>query len=307
MISRKWAIMTSLVLMLVTAKSQAIDIYVRKNANPFAAPYYVFSSTANGLSETLELVKGSTYVFIGSDLTGHPFNIGSAWRTAEPSISSSSTAPNGTGYYSSSYVVSGVGSIQNGQRLTITIPTNFSGSVLKYYCYSHSRMIASLAVVGLDLDSDSDGIPNSTDLDDDGDGVADALDAFPLDGEESIDTDSDGVGNNSDLDDDGDGVADTLDAFPLDSNETLDSDSDGIGNNADTDDDGDGLTDTQESTYGTNALSKDSDSDGYSDKDEIDLSTDPLDANSVPSSSLSMILIKAFLDKQKAASQVLEE
>ena len=37
------------------------------------------------------------------------------------------------------------------------------------------------------------------------------------------------------------------------------------------------------------------------------MGTDPLDANSVPSSGLSMILIKAFLDKQKAASQVSAE
>jgi hypothetical protein len=87
----------------------------------------------------------------------------------------------------------------------------------------------------------------------------------------------------------------------------LDTDLDGIGNNLDTDDDGDGLTDSQEATYGTNPLLKDTDSDGYSDKDEIDMGTDPLDANSVPSSGLSMILIKAFLDKQKAASQVSAE
>ena len=87
----------------------------------------------------------------------------------------------------------------------------------------------------------------------------------------------------------------------------IDTDADGVGNDMDLDDDGDGLTDTQEATYGTNPLLKDSDSDGYSDKDEIDMGTDPLDANSVPSSGLSMILIKAFLDKQKAASQVSAE
>ena len=80
----------------------------------------------------------------------------------------------------------------------------------------------------------------------------------------------------------------------------LDTDSDGISDSADTDDDGDGLTDTQEASYGTNPLLKDSDSDGFSDYDEIADGTDPLDANSVPMGGLSLTLIKAFLDKQKA-------
>ncbi|MDB9844446.1 thrombospondin type 3 repeat-containing protein, partial [Porticoccaceae bacterium] len=79
-----------------------------------------------------------------------------------------------------------------------------------------------------------------------------------------------------------------------------DSDRDGIVNSMDTDDDGDGLTDTQEATYGTNPLLTDSDSDGFSDYDEIADGTDPLDANSVPMGGLSLTLIKAFLDKQKA-------
>jgi len=81
----------------------------------------------------------------------------------------------------------------------------------------------------------------------------------------------------------------------------LDTDSDGISDNADTDDDGDGLTDTQEANYGTNPLLQDSDSDGFSDYEEIIEGTDPLDANSAPMGGLSLILIKAFLDKQKAA------
>ena len=84
---------------------------------------------------------------------------------------------------------------------------------------------------------------------------------------------------------DNDSVLDNIDAFPQDSSESIDTDNDGIGNNADTDDDNDGV----------------------SDYDELDMGSDPLDANSVPSSGLSMILIKAFLDKQKAASQVSAE
>ena len=42
-----------------------------------------------------------------------------------------------------------------------------------------------------------------------------------------LDTDTDGICNTTDTDDDGDGALDTADAFPLDSTETLDTDSDG--------------------------------------------------------------------------------
>ena len=44
----------------------------------------------------------------------------------------------------------------------------------------------------------------------------------------------------------------------------------------------------------------DSDGDGYTDAEEIADGTDPLDANSAPIGGMSLILIKAFLDKQKA-------
>ena len=85
--------------------------------------------------------------------------------------------------------------------------------------------------------------PLGIDCDSDNDGVNDSLDILPFDASEALDTDSDGEGNNADLDDDGDGVADINDAFPLDNFETVDTDSDGIGNNADTDDDNDGIAD----------------------------------------------------------------
>ncbi|MFK7967098.1 MAG: RICIN domain-containing protein [Burkholderiaceae bacterium] len=67
-----------------------------------------------------------------------------------------------------------------------------------------------------ELDSDGDGLPDSTDPDDDNDGVNDGSDAFPNDPLESVDTDNDGIGNNADPDDDNDGVADAVDADPLD-------------------------------------------------------------------------------------------
>ena len=76
-------------------------------------------------------------------------------------------------------------------------------------------------------------------------------------------------------DSDLDYINDFNDSFPLDPLETLDTDADGIGNNADTDDDDDGYTDTEETTAGT----------------------DPLSANSVPTSGLAIWLIKAAKDK----------
>ena len=79
-------------------------------------------------------------------------------------------------------------------------------------------------------------------------------------------------------DSDNDNVLDYIDAFPQDSSESIDTDGDGIGNNADTDDD----------------------NDSYSDAEELSQGSDPLDANSVPMGGLSLTLIKAFLDKQKA-------
>ena len=80
-----------------------------------------------------------------------------------------------------------------------------------------------------------------------------------------------------------------------------DLDNDGIVNSIDTDDDGDGLTDGQEASYGTNPLLKDSDNDGYSDAEEVVEGTDPLDGNSAPRGGLNIMLIKAAMDKKKAA------
>ena len=83
---------------------------------------------------------------------------------------------------------------------------------------------------------------NKSEIDTDGDGVSDALDAFPLDANETRDSDGDGVGDHADAfpfdmnetkDSDGDGVGDHADAFPFDPTEWLDSDGDGVGDNAD--------------------------------------------------------------------------
>jgi hypothetical protein len=53
--------------------------------------------------------------------------------------------------------------------------------------------------------------------DSDGDGIPDNTDPFPEDASESVDTDLDGIGDSSDNDDDDDGLLDNSDTFPLDS------------------------------------------------------------------------------------------
>ncbi|MCK4756911.1 MAG: Ig-like domain-containing protein, partial [Thermoplasmata archaeon] len=102
------------------------------------------------------------------------------------------------------------------------------------------------------LDTDNDGIPNSSDTDDDGDGTSDTEDDFPLDPDEDMDSDDDGIGDNADLDDDNDGTYDVDDDFPLNPDEDTDTDDDGVGNNEDTDDDDDGYLDEWELVMGTN-------------------------------------------------------
>ena len=77
----------------------------------------------------------------------------------------------------------------------------------------------------------------------------------------------------------------------------IDTDGDGIANATDTDDDNDGVSDTQESIDGTNPLLADTDGDGYSDLVEVNLNSDPLDANSIPRKGLPIWLIKAAKDK----------
>lgn len=200
--------------------SQSTDpetIYVRLNGQPFTAPYYLFSATENGAPETIVLEKGSSYKFVRTD-SGHPFNIGAGWRQSLAALEMSST--------SSTNLVSELGSIEDDQSLTITIPADFAGTAISYYCFTHSSMIATLAISSTQLTDDSDS-------DSDSDGVVDADDAFPFDASEILDTDSDGTGNNADTDDDGDGVIDSDDDFPLDATESLDSDGDGVGDNAD--------------------------------------------------------------------------
>ena len=141
----------------------------------------------------------------------------------------------------------------------------------------YGTMVESTAVTIEDIDSDGDGVGDSSDAfpndsnettDSDGDGVGDNADAFPNDPNEITDNDQDGVGDNADSDDDNDGVSDAEDVFPLDPNESSDFDEDGIGDNADQDDDGDGVADVEDAFPYDSTESQDSDGDGIGDNSD---------------------------------------
>ena len=142
--------------------SQDSTIYVKTNTNPFASPYYSFSNTLNGESINVTLEKGSSYTFIRTD-GAHPFNIGDGWRQENTQIESSSTGTGG--------IVGNTASIDIDEQLTITLPSDFNGSQLTYYCYPHSTMKSTFEVVE-PTDNSAD---QSASWDFDGNGEADAL------------------------------------------------------------------------------------------------------------------------------------
>ena len=113
-------------------------VYVRLNSSAFDAPYYLFSSTEGGTAETLELVRGKVYKFIRTD-DGHPFNLGSGWRTGLSDVIVSSTSDNN--------IINGIGSIAKGQSLTIRVPADYTETSLSYYCYTHEAMVANIAII----------------------------------------------------------------------------------------------------------------------------------------------------------------
>ncbi|MDT7831566.1 T9SS type A sorting domain-containing protein [Flavobacteriaceae bacterium S356] len=133
------------------------------------------------------------------------------------------------------------------------------------------------------LDTDGDGVPNSTDVDDDNDGIPDSV-------EGTGDTDGDGVPNYLDLDSDGDGIPDIIEAQTTagyvapDAAGTIDTDGDGLNDAFDPDCTGancEGVTGVDlSSPLNTNSgsdsvpdyLDTDSDGDGTLDRIEANLS-----------------------------------
>jgi|GEM_PF-1903189 len=103
-------------------------------------------------------------------------------------------------------------------------------------------------------------------VDTDGDGVPDSSDAFPNDPGDAVDTDGDGIGDNADPDDDGDGIPDAEDQNPLEADPpAADFDGDGIPDVDDPDDDDDGVPDLDDDYPFDDTRSADADSDGIDD------------------------------------------
>ena len=147
-------------------------------------------------------------------------------------------------------------------------------SAVMYGCVHSGDDDAPATEMPTPVDTDGDGVADAMDAfpmdpdetaDADGDGVGDNADAFPMDATETADSDMDGVGNNADPDDDNDGVADADDALPNNGMESADADGDGIGDNADIDDDNDGVADAHDVFPNDAAEWADSDGDGYGD------------------------------------------
>ena len=244
----------SIALIFATAFVQASDIYVRKNADPFEAPYYIFSSASEGPSETFILAKGSTYNFIRTD-DGHPFNIGAGWMVADSELVSSST--------SSTNVVGGVGSIVSGQSLTVAIPADFSKSAVTYFCAAHSSMVSTLAVAA------GDAIPPVITLLGDNPQSVEAGSVYVEAGATS-DTGERVVIDSS-----------TVDTGTVGSYTVTYTVTDAAGNAA---------TPVIRTVKVINSSFVDSDADGYSDGDELEWGSDPLDQNDAPIEALNWSL-----------------
>ena len=98
------------------------------------APFFTFTDQNGDTPDfsTLRLKKGKTYEFVASGISsGHTFMIGESY-----------------GDTSSSLVVgNSLNSYQNGAKLTLSIPEDFSGK-LYYFCTYHDTMIQELLVGG---------------------------------------------------------------------------------------------------------------------------------------------------------------
>ena len=132
-------------------------------------------------------------------------------------------------------------------------------------------------------DFDSDGTDDEFDNDDDNDGVVDTSDLYPKDALRASGNDADGDGTDDEFDGDrdGDGVDNATDQFPDDPKRASGSDFDGDGTDDefDDDDDNDGIVDTSD-LYPKDALratGNDADGDGTDDEFDGDRDGDGVD------------------------------
>ena len=116
-----------------------VKYYVRLNSNPFSSPYYIFSSTSGGESVGVPTLQGGKYYVFERTDTGHPFNIGTGWKENNGYDTGNGNENIKIKFISTSTSnqFDGVGSIENGEKISFYIPIDYAGDI-KYYCYSHS-------------------------------------------------------------------------------------------------------------------------------------------------------------------------
>jgi gliding motility-associated-like protein len=135
----------------------------------------------------------------------------------------------------------------------------------------------------IDIDTDGDGIGNTSDPDIDNDGIPNMSDSDP-DGDgivtNGLDTDNDGINDANDPDVDGDGILNNSDS-DINGDGTidngLDSDNDGINDTNDPDVDGDGIPNTSDSDVNGDGVidnGPDTDNDGINDANDTDVDDD---------------------------------
>ena len=109
-----------------------IDIVV--SGGNFADPYYTFNPDIN--DSNFNFIPGYTYRFSGNSISGsHPFYISDVGRNVE----STELTFSGNGLHNNG--------ITGNQSFEMTIPYNFSKSLITYYCTSHSSMVKTKSIV----------------------------------------------------------------------------------------------------------------------------------------------------------------
>ena len=135
----------------------------------------VLETNDDGVIESFHLERGGSYTFTHVHPTSHPFHLGRAWKLYDPDLRVTGSMPTNP-----QYAVEGVEALYlAGDEMQLSIPEDFQGTTVSYYCVVHTQHVEQFEVrneaVHLEkiTDSDSDGTPDYWDRDDDNDGVDD--------------------------------------------------------------------------------------------------------------------------------------
>ncbi|WP_028522298.1 Ig-like domain-containing protein [Runella limosa] len=181
-------------------------------------------------------------------------------------------------------IVLGYKGVNVGGPLTVTGTIQFSGPQTSGNNPANDNSTTSITVTNAPIDTDGDGIPDTTDLDDDNDGILDTVENAAVcstvlfNGVANADCDGDGIPNQLDLDSDNDGLNDVNEAGGTDANGDGFADGTpdaitGIPASA-----GNGITPSNtDGTGGSDPYDLDSDNDGQTDLAEGGLNASILD------------------------------